>query len=103
MSDLVEQKKRPLLKNIDDKVYNDFLDEIICALVRARDMIAQVQKQQQIDLAAAEYVASSLDCIESYSYDLIQYYPGGWSTVIQDQVIRTQEAYAQEIVPLITR
>jgi hypothetical protein len=97
MSDLVEQKD--YFSATEPNESQDFLDQILCGLVKIRDTISQLKNNHEFDHSAAEYVESSLDCIESYSYDLVQHYPGSWSTVIQDQVFRTQQEYAQYLVP----
>jgi hypothetical protein len=103
MSDLVEQRINGDEIAGEKILDNDILDKILCSLVRVRDMIIKVEKQHIIDIVTVKYVESSLDCIESYSYDLMHCYPGSWSTVIQDQVARVQEEYIHYIFPLITR
>lgn len=87
----------------DTTATTEALDTILCRLVRVRDLLGEFTLSSVLDLQKAEYVGSSLDCIESYAYDLIQQYPGSWSDVIQAQIMRVQDAYNKSIMPLITK
>lgn len=78
------------------------LDAVLCRIMQLRDVITKCDLADTYDKKTADYIDSALDCIGQYTYDLVARYPGSWSTVIQEQVFRTQEAYAQRIMPLIT-
>lgn len=81
----------------------DLFDTILCKMVRVRDMIKSVNFNSATDAhSTVYYIDSSLDCIGQYTYDLVKQYPGSWSSVIQEQVFRAQEAYAQSIMQQIT-
>lgn len=81
----------------------DLLDNLLCRIMRVREIISHMDTTAIYDLKDAQYIDNSLDCIESYSYDLVQRYPGSWSTIIQEQVFRTQDAYARCVLPLLTK
>ncbi len=98
MSHLVENKEN--VQSEGETI--DHLDGLLCRIMRVRDTISRMNAQESCDMQTAEYIDSSLDCIHSYSYDLIKRYPGNWSTIIQEQLVRTQDAYARSILPRVT-
>jgi hypothetical protein len=77
------------------------LDTLLCRIMKVRDTLSHCSKNPVSDTQTAHYIDSSLDCIGQYTYDLVAQYPGNWSTIIQEQVFRTQEAYAHYLVPLL--
>ncbi len=81
----------------------EHLDDLLCKTVRVRDMIKSLDFTSSADSnATAYYIDSVLDCVGQYTYDLVKQYPGSWSSVIQEQVFRAQEAYAQSMTEHIT-
>jgi hypothetical protein len=101
MSGLIENNQ--MTYQYDHSACIEALDTILCRLVRVRDIISTVTHASTSDAQRIDYIGSSLDCIESYGYDLIKKYPGSWSSVIQEQIVRAQEAYSNHIMPLITK
>jgi|GEM_PF-4957049 len=86
----------------DTAVHADFFDDILYRLVIVRQLIKQIKHIDIHEAATVEYVSSVLDCVESYTYDLTQRYPGSWSAVIKDQVTRVQDCFTRYLMPLIT-
>lgn len=97
--------KTPILEE-QDLLTVDYLDNLLCRVVRVRDMIAGIDcaasNKQGDEETTAAYVDSSLDCIGQYTHDLVKQYPGSWSTIIQEQVFRAQEAYADTLMRAFT-
>jgi hypothetical protein len=81
----------------------EHLDTLLCRVMKVRDTLSHYGTNPISDTQTAEYIDSSLDCIGQYTHDLVEQYPGSWSTIIQEQVFRTQEAYAQHLLPLLTK
>lgn len=103
MRNLVDDKESVQKEMAADAESIDLLDALLCRIMRVRDAIAHIDTRPHGDMQTAEYIDSSLDCIESYTYDLIKQYPGSWSVIIQEQVFRTQDAYMRCVAPLLTK
>lgn len=105
MRDLVDNRdlhNNELLAG-DDPEHVDRLDNLLCKMVHVRDMIKSLDFSSSADAnSVAHYIDSSLDCIGQYTYDLVKQYPGNWSSVIQEQVFRAQDAYAQSMMEQAT-
>lgn len=100
---LVENNADLHVKHSAEIEYVEDLDALLCRIMKVRDTISHFGTQTVADTQTAAYIDSSLDCIGQYTYDLVERYPGSWSTIIQEQVFRTQEAYVNHIVPLLTK
>jgi hypothetical protein len=90
----------------EQSVESDFvesLDTLLCRVMKVRDTLSHCGTNPISDTQTAGYVDSALDCIGQYTYDLKERYPGSWSDIIQEQVVRTQEAYTNHVLPLITK
>jgi hypothetical protein len=81
----------------------DNFDILLCRVMKVRDTLSHCDKNPISDMQTAHYIDSSLDCIGQYTYDLKERFPGSWSDIIQEQVVRTQEAFANHVLPLVTK
>lgn len=103
MRDLVDNKYDKHKNALSEAEAVENMDNLLCRIVRMRDALSHLDVNTLYEKKEISYFDSSLDCIESYTYDLVKQYPGSWSTVIQEQIFRTQDAYVQHVLPSITK
>jgi hypothetical protein len=89
-------------QSVESDVIDNF-DTLLCRVMKVRDTLSHCDKNPISDMQTAHYIDSSLDCIGQYTYDLKERFPGSWSDIIQEQVVRTQEAYTNHVLPLLTK